>query len=220
MFITIEALRNSPAMQSRVTQVETYLKKTYGKGLWDPKALFPAAIVFVSNGQPDYNWVMDAMKPVTEAYGGVDPANYLKDKANYPIDAPVLRSKADASKFVECLLQKAKALNEPLLQDPHATVTTRTEAKPVSKAKQTKAAINAKAPVKPALMSAPTKKLATDRDFPQHLASMRTRAQLDNALQAFLTNKMVKVLRPLTGAETKAVDVEVPKGKQAYVVVF
>lgn len=239
MFITIEALRNSDAMQDRVTTVENYLKRVYGNGKWNPKSPFPAAIVLISNTRDDYEWVQRNIDPTNTAYGGVNPENYQsRDEANYPVD-PEFSTKADAQKFVDDLIEKAKTYFEPLLQYVEDAVSVAdTSDKPLSKAKQTKAAINSKArskkaaeaefmgaasveaPVKPALVSAPVKKLATDRDFPAHLASMRTRAQLDNALQAFLNNKMVKVLRPLTSEETKAVDIEVPKGKQAYVIVF
>lgn len=55
MFTTIEKLRASHAMQSRVTTVENWLKRQ--NSAWTPDAKFPIAFIAHSNAVDDVEWV-------------------------------------------------------------------------------------------------------------------------------------------------------------------
>jgi hypothetical protein len=55
MFTSISALRNSHAMQDRVSSVERNLKKLNPQ--WKPEFLFPVAVVGLSNSVDDVEWV-------------------------------------------------------------------------------------------------------------------------------------------------------------------
>lgn len=56
MFTSINRLRNSTAIQDRVTRVENFLKKN--SAVYTPDMLFPAAVIIKSNNLDDYDWVM------------------------------------------------------------------------------------------------------------------------------------------------------------------
>lgn len=59
MFTSISKLRSSSAMQSRVDQLERFLKKQSPK--YSPDMIFPIAVIAISNNAADdYRWVMDA----------------------------------------------------------------------------------------------------------------------------------------------------------------
>src|SRR5580693_3910768 len=57
MFTTIANLRNSSAMQDRVTKVENWLKKQNPN--WQPEFVFPIFAIGNSNPVEDVSWVYD-----------------------------------------------------------------------------------------------------------------------------------------------------------------
>lgn len=109
MFTTIEALRASHAMQDRVTKVETFLKNNAG-GKWEPKALFPAEIVLLSNTHDDYEWVRGYKKDLAQVLPGLTKAvtDSVIEKANPKGEAD---TKADAQKIIDNYNIELKILN-------------------------------------------------------------------------------------------------------------
>lgn len=207
MFTSIEKLRNSSAVPSRVTSVETYLRKNYGQGPWDPKIVFPVAVVLVSNTRDDYEWVLAQRTLQAIAYNGVDPKNFGAE--------PAFATKADAETYIQGLLVQSARDGIPLMQMPGANVVN-----PPEEQEPTLPVTPSKAPARPGMVRRVVAAITDKQPSVTSIAGLRTRAQIGEALQAFTENKIVASLVPVNKAVAKAADIDVPKGKQAYIIVY
>jgi hypothetical protein len=205
MFTSIALLRASSALQNRVTKVFNYLKKTYGAE-WPEDALFPAEVVFISNSIDDYQWLLgnSDVHATVEAYG-INPDVFD--------DSDLICNKAEAEALLYALIGQGVYHGVSIFGNPLGVASTSV----TSSTAPNKISATTSKPQKPATPAVS----ALNADLVgEYIAKLRTRAQVEEALRTFTSNKMVTTLVPILKVQATTLDIEVPKGKQAFVIVL
>ncbi len=169
MFTSISRLRSSSAMQSRVTQVETYLKRNVPG--YNVEMLFPVFLVAAANSMPDYDWVASQGRvDVPHATVAIGKANLDESRLLGNGKAAAITSLQDSyAKILRAAFPKTVNMDLPAnvwfksIMYPGAVPATAVDATPVTAAASVKAVPAKKAaPAKTvAIKTAPTPKAPT-----------------------------------------------------------